>query len=122
MRAFAVRIIGALNCAFGALGIYMFIYLIVLHWNNWPGSPGRLSWILFVILSASTVCLVGGLTFYGVYLIKGNELGLRPSRNILIAEIVYFILDIVLFWNRASMSHSALTVGFFGIAEGPLMP
>lgn len=122
MRVFVVRVIGALNCAFSGFGMYMFLYLVKIHWNNWPGNPGLLSWGIFVTLSALSLCLVGSLAFYGVSLLKGNEVGLRPARNILMAEIVYFVLNVCLFWNKASASHSALTVGFFGIAQGPIMP
>ena len=122
MRVFVVRVIGALNCAFSGIGMCMFLYLVKIHWNNWPGNPGLLSWGIFVTLSALSLCLVGSLAFYGVTLLKGNEVGLRPTRNILIAEIVYFALDVCLFWNHTAISHSALTTGFWGIAEGPFMP
>ncbi len=122
MRLFVARVIGALNCAFSVIGICMFLYLVNIHWNNWPGNPGPLSWGIFVILSTLSLYLVGGLAFYGVTLLKGNEVGLRPTRNILIAEIVYFALDVCLFWNHTAISHSALTIGFWGIAEGPFMP
>ena len=122
MRVLVARVIGVLNCAFSLIGICMFLYLVKIHWNNWPGNPGPLSWGIFVILSALNLCLVGSLAFYGVSLLKSKEVGLRPARNILIAEIVYFVLNICLFWNNASASHSALTVGFLGIAQGPIMP
>lgn len=122
MRVFVARVIGALNCAFSVIGICMFLYLVKIHWNNWPGNPGTISWGIFVILNALSLCLVGSLAFYGVSLLKGNEVGLRPARNILIAEIIYFILNICLFWSNAFASHRALTVGFFGIAQGPIMP
>src|SRR5271165_4217417 len=81
MRLLVARVIGALNCAFSVMGICMFLYLVKIHWNNWPGNPGPLSWGIFVVLSALSLCMVGGLALYGVSLLKGNEVGLRPAGN-----------------------------------------
>lgn len=113
-----MKIFGCLNVLFGIGGVYYFVLRV--SWRNWPGSPSTLNWLVFVLISAVTLALMGYLSYLGIRLFRGDRSALSPTALVLLLELFYFAISVVLFW--IVLSNRQITVGFFGIASSALDP
>ena len=119
----AIRIFGGLNILPGLLGMYYFAYLIEIHWRKWPGNPSAVDWAVFVALSSVTTFLVLYLGYLGVRLIRVDSAALRQVCLVFLLGIIYFFADVCVNWIIFPLwKSSTITVGFWGIAAGPLVP
>lgn len=122
MKKWIVRIVGVLNIVFMAFGAYYFSVLLLLHWQKWPGHPSNFDWLIFALLSSTCLFFIGFVGYSGVQLIRGSLSILGPLAVVFVLEILFFVSTFVLFWMILPTSRATIAVGFWGIAQSPIVP
>ena len=122
MQAWPMRVLGALNILFVALGAFYSGGMIQMHWNKWPGSPSHLHWAVFMFLDAISISMILYLGYLGVRLIKKDARALWHLCLLFVAEIAYFAVVVYVTWFLMPASMSAIAVDFWGMAQDPLVP
>jgi succinate dehydrogenase hydrophobic anchor subunit len=122
MKTLIMRIIGVLNLLFGLMGVYYFIFMMRMHWHNWPGSPSITQWAVFLVLSLISIGMLVYLGYLGIRLVRRDESALRPLIIIFISEILYFIVGVVVLWLIMPPTIKTIAVSFWGMAQDPLTP
>jgi hypothetical protein len=122
MQAWPMRVLGALNLAFVALGALYAASMLQVHWNNWPGSPNYQEWVVFVVLNAISIYLILYLGYLGMRLIRKDATALWQLCMFFAGEIAYFVAVVYITSFVLPASMSTIAVGFWAMALNPLVP
>jgi len=120
-----MRIVGALNLAFGLGGGIYSAAMLSWKWRNLPGAPSMSAWTVFLSLLAISSLLVALLIHLGIRLLGRDESAIRRTAVIFSVEICYFLGYVALFWiviPLRSPTWPGLAGHFFGMIQGPLAP
>jgi len=122
MHGWPMRVLGALNVVFVALGAFYAAAMIQRHWHNWPGSPIYQDWVIFVALNAISIAMILYLGFLGIKLMRVDANALFQLCLLFVAEIAYFGAIVYVTWFVVPDSMSTVAVSFWGMAQNPLVP
>jgi hypothetical protein len=122
MQAWPMRVLGALNISFVALGAFYAASMFHLSWKKWPGPPVYQDWVVFVVLNAISIYLILYLGYLGVRLIRKDAKALWQLCMFFVGEIAYFAAVVVITSYVLPASMSTVAVGFWGTALNPLVP
>lgn len=122
IRNVGVVAFALLNILYGLVGAYYFVAMSSLHWREWITNQSALGWVVFVSLSAICLLLSSLVGVMGIRQLMGNESTFHWTAILLALVLFYFVADVLVFWIIAPQSLSAMTFGFWEVAEGPLVP
>jgi hypothetical protein len=122
MQAWPMRVLGALNISFVALGAFYAASMLRMSWNKWPGPPAYRDWVVFLVLNAISLYLIMYLGYLGIRLIRKDANALWRLCMFFVGEIAYFVAVVVITSYVLPASMSTVAVGFWGMALNPLVP
>ena len=122
MKAWTMRILGALNILFGVADLYYFTWMVSIHWNKWPASASVGDWEIFWALLVLSLTLIGYQVHCGIELIKKKESSLLPTCILFAAQSVLFFLSVWVLWILLPLSMSNIIFGLWEVALSPLDP
>ena len=122
MTKWTMRILGVLNMLAGIAGIWFFIVDLDWHFQKLPSVHDWASWSVFCLLSLCTLSLVSSLAYCGIRLVIGDRSVLRLTIIVYVAEILYFIADVLVFWLIVPESMAHIAIGFWERAWDLIAP
>jgi hypothetical protein len=122
MKAWPMRVLGALNISFTALGAFYAASMFHMSWKKWPGPPVYQDWVIFVVLNAISIYLILYLGYLGVRLIRKDAKVLWQLCMFFVGEIAYFVAVVYITSFVLPASMSTVAVGFWAAALNPLVP
>jgi hypothetical protein len=122
MQAWPMRVLGALNLAFVALGAMYATRMLQMRWNNWPGSPNYQEWAVFLVLNAISIFMILYLGRLGLRLIGKDAEALWKSCILFLGELGYFAAVFYVTSFVLPDSMPTATAAFWGMALNPLLP
>jgi hypothetical protein len=79
-------------------------------------------WVVFIVLSSLCLSLCFLLGYFGVRLLQERESVIPLNVGLFASEIAYALFNVVVFWMIPPISMSSVTIGFWQVAEGSLVP
>lgn len=122
MQAWPMRVLGALNIAFVALGAFYAASILHMRWHKWPVPPTYQDWMVFAVLNAISVFLIAYLGYLGVRLIRKDSDALWKLCMFFLGEIAYFALVFYITSFALPESMTAVAAGFWAMGLNPLIP
>jgi hypothetical protein len=122
MQAWPMRVLGALNIAFVALGAFYAAAMLQMHWNRWPGPPVYQDWVVFVVLNAISIYLILYLGYLGIRLIRKDAKALWQLCMFFVGEIAYFAAVVYITSYVLPASMTTIAVGFWATSLNTLVP
>jgi len=122
MQAWPMRVLGALNISFVALGAFYSASIMHMRWNKWPVSPAYQDWMIFAALSAMSIFLITYLGYLGIRLIRRDSRALWPLCTFFLGEIAYFVAVFYITSFALPESMTTVAAGFWGLGLNPLIP
>ena len=93
--------------------------------GRWPISSFYLVWVVFLGFSSLSLLLLLWLGYSGFRLVRKDEGAIRRAPLPFLAELLYFISYVVVFWLVLPMKYPSIqttTLGFWDLAQAPLDP
>jgi hypothetical protein len=122
MAKWIMRVLGSLNILFGLIGICYFAIRLTGHLKKAEVAYSTGSWVIFSLLSLFALSMVLLLVYLGIRLITADSSILGSTAIIFAAEVLYFFLDMVIFWEITPSSMAQLTIGFWELPTCLIAP
>lgn len=116
-----IRCMGVITVLYCAYGLVFFVWELGGNGRR-LGSPNSADWVIFALLSAVSVGVTIYLAYLGIRMSRSGTAAIGRLCFLFGAEIVYFMVTTIIFWNIAPPTNPDLTGGFFGIPAAPFVP
>lgn len=118
----SMRTLGIFNVLFSASGIIYFSLMALWRWKTWITLTSTFEWLIFATLCVICLTLVTLVGYLGKRVFAGDKAVLKYLAIVFAIELVYFVVDVAVFWLVLPTSMDHVVLGFWEAAEDFLTP